>query len=144
MTRIDFYTRVPDKLRTACSLAAKACGQGLKVFVFCPDPDTAQRLDRLLWTVPALGFTPHCGPHDALAAVTPVIIDHRGEAPPHEDVLLNLRPEWPPCFSRFQRLLEIVSLDEADRAAARERYRFYRDSGYDIRTHDLGEPAAPS
>jgi len=57
-------------------------------------------------------------------------------------VLLNLRPEWPPFFSRFQRLIEIVSLDEQDRADARERFRFYRDRGYEIRTHDLSKNSA--
>ena len=60
----------------------------------------------------------------------------------HDEVLLNLRPEWPPFFSRFQRLIEIVSLDDEDRAAARERYRFYRDRGYEIRTHDLSKTSA--
>ncbi|RDJ93817.1 DNA polymerase III subunit chi, partial [Lacticaseibacillus rhamnosus] len=45
-------------------------------------------------------------------------------------------------FSRFQRLVEIVGTDASDRQAARERYRFYRDRGYEIRTHQLGEPAA--
>jgi DNA polymerase-3 subunit chi len=36
-------------------------------------------------------------------------------------------------------LIEIVSLDEQDRADARERFRFYRDRGYEIRTHDLSK-----
>ena len=139
MTQIDFYTHVPDKLRVACGLSAKACGQGLRVYVYCPDPDTAHRLDRLLWTTPAIGFTPHCAPHDSLAAVTPVIVDYLGDAPPHDEVLLNLRAEWPPFFSRFRRLIEIVGLDDEDRVRARARFRFYRDGGYEIRTHDLSK-----
>ena len=144
MTQIDFYTHVPDKLRVACTLAAKACGQGLKVFVYCPDPETAQRFDRMLWTTPAIGFTPHCGAHDPLAPVTPVIVGHEGEAPPHDEVLLNLRTEWPAFFSRFQRLIEIVSLDDEDAAKARERFRFYRDRGYELRTHDLSKASVDS
>ena len=139
MTQIDFYTHVDDKLRVACVLSAKAYGQGLKVFVSCPDPDTAHRFDRMLWTTPAIGFTPHCAAGDPLAAVTPVIVDHAGATPPHDEVLLNLRSESPPFFSRFQRLIEIVGLEEADRAEARERFRHYRDSGYEIRTHDLSK-----
>ncbi len=140
MTQIDFYTHVPDKLRAACALSAKAFAHGLKVAVFCPDADTAHRFDRMLWTTPAIAFVPHCAPEDPLAAVTPVIVDCRGEKLLHDEVLLNLRAEWPPFFSRFQRLIEIVSLDEEDRSRARERFRFYRDRGYDIRTHDLSKP----
>jgi DNA polymerase-3 subunit chi len=139
MTRIDFYTHVEDKLRTACSLAGKAYGLGLKVTVFCSDPDAAVRFDRLLWTTPAISFVPHCGPEDALAAETPVIVDFQGEKLLHDEVLINLRPEWPPFFGRFQRLVEIVSREEEDRAAARDRFRFYRDRGYEISTHDLGK-----
>jgi len=70
-----------------------------------------------------------------------VIVESRGKKFLHEDVLLNLRAEWPPSFSRFQRLVEIVGRDDADRAQARERFRHYRDRGYEIRTHDLSKTA---
>ena len=143
MTQIDFYTHVEDKLKTACTLAGKAHARGLKVTVFCPDADTAQRVDRMLWTTPPTGFVPHCAPADALAPETPVIVDFQGEKLLNDGVLLNLRPEQPPFFSRFQRLIEIVGLDEEDRSRARERFRFYRDRGYEIRTHDLSKPASP-
>jgi DNA polymerase-3 subunit chi len=139
MTRIDFYTHVEDKLKVACQLAGKAFARGMKIIVFCADREAAQRVDRALWMTPAIGFVPHCAPEDPLAAETPVIVDCRGEALVHEEVLVNLRPEWPPFFSRFQRLIEIVGTDAEDRAQARERYRFYRDRGYEIRTHDLGK-----
>jgi len=130
---------VDDKLRVACALSAKAFGQGLKVFVCCPDRETAQRFDRMLWMAPAIGFTPHCAPGDPLAPVTPVIVDYEGTIPPHDEVLLNLRGEWPSFFSRFKRLIEIVGLEDSDRADARNRFRYYRDSGYEIRTHDLSK-----
>lgn len=139
MTQIDFYTHVEDKLGTACRLAAKGYSAGQRVLVCCPDADTAGRFDRLLWTTPAIGFVPHCGAGDPLAQVTPVVVDHDAGDPPHDEILLNLRPEWPPLFSRFQRLIEIVSLDDEDRRGARARYRFYRDRGYEIRTHDLSK-----
>lgn len=142
MTQIDFYTQVDDKLQTACKLTAKARSLGLRVTLFCPDRETASRLDRMLWSVPATGFMPHCRPDDPLAAVTPVLIDSSGEIPLHDEVLINLHTEWPGCFSRFQRLAEIVSTDDADRSEARARFRFYRDRGYEIRTHDLSSRQA--
>jgi len=142
MTQIDFYTHVGNKLNIACKLAAKAHAQGLRVAVLCPDAATAQNFDRMLWTASPLAFVPHCHVAHPLAARTPVVIDHQGVAPTHDEVLLNLRAEWPPVFSRFQRLIEIVSQDDDDRSSARARFKFYRDRGYDIRTHDLsGTPA---
>ena len=137
MTQIDFYTHVEDKLRTACRLAAKAFSVDLRVMVCCPDADIAGRFDRLLWTTPAIGFIPHCLAGDPLAPVTPIVIDYLATEPAHDQILLNLQPERPALFSRFQRLIEIVSADDEDRRLARERFKFYRDRGYEIRTHDL-------
>lgn len=141
MTQIDFYTHVESKLHTACQLCAKATSQGLRLFVFTPDADTTRELDRLLWTTPATGFLPHCRPGDALAAITPVLVSDQAEPLPHDEVLLNLHPDVPTFFSRFQRVIEIVSRDEADRQQGRARYRFYRDRGYEMRDHDLGKSA---
>jgi DNA polymerase-3 subunit chi len=141
LTQIDFYFHVENKLHTACTLSAKAYSRGMRVLAFCPDTDTSQKLSRLLWTTHAVGFIPHCGATDPLAAVTPVIVDHDGANVPHDEVLINLGAEWPPFFSRFQRLIEIVSLDEDDRGRARTRFKFYRDRGYEIKSHDLSKSA---
>ena len=139
MTQIDFYFHVENKLHTACSLSAKACARGMRVLAFCSDAEACQKFSRLLWTAQAVSFIPHCAPGDPAAAVTPVIIDHAGSTLPHDDVLINLRTDWPPFFSRFQRLIEIVSLDEDDRSHARARFKFYRDRGYAIQNHDLSK-----
>lgn len=139
MTQIDFYTNVEDKLGTACRVAAKAYGLGKRLLVFCPNAEIAERMDRMLWTTPATGFIPHCSATDALAKETPVIIDHTGAEPICDQVLLNLRSEWPPFFGRFERLVEIVSLDDDDRQQGRERFKFYRDRGYELRIHDLAD-----
>ena len=139
MTRIDFYFEAEDKLRVACRLSAKAAQQKLRVLIYAPDEAEAQRIDKLLWTWQATGFLPHCMTRSPLAAQTPVLITHDPEDIPHDEVLLNLHSQWPPAFSRFQRLVEIVGRDDTDREAARERFRFYRDRGYEIVNHDLSK-----
>ena len=37
------------------------------------------------------------------------------------------------------KIKEGVGKDEADRGPARERYKFYRDRGYPLQAHQLGE-----
>jgi len=141
MTQIDFYTHVEDKLQTVCTLAAKALAKNVRMLILTPDAQTTEHVDKLLWTQPAIGFLPHCRGHHRLAQVTPIILDHVAEPVVHEQVLVNLCGESPTLFSRFERLIEIVSLDPTDRELARHRFRFYRDRGYDIRTHDLSQAA---
>jgi len=137
MTQVDFYIHVQDKLQTVCTLASKALARSMRVLILTPDPQTTDHVDKLLWMQPAIGFLPHCRSQHRLAAVTPIIVDHVAEPIVHEQVLINLNTECPALFSRFERVIEIVGTDEADRDAARERYRFYRDRGYEIRNHDL-------
>jgi DNA polymerase III subunit chi len=139
MTRIDFYFEAEDKLQVACRLSAKAAQQKLRVLIYAPDEAGAQRIDRMLWTWQATGFLPHCMTRSPLAAQTPVLITHDPDDTPHDEVLLNLHTQWPPAFSRFRRLVEIVSRDDEDREAARGRFRFYRDRGYEIVNHDLSK-----
>ena len=103
-----------------------------------PDAAQTERLSRLIWTHPSTGFVPHCRSGDRLAPVTPVIVDHVAEPLVHDQVLVNLCDQMPGFFSRFQRLVEIVGTGDTDREAARARFRFYRDRGYEIRTHQIG------
>jgi len=141
MTSIDFYFNSADKLQVACRLAGKAMAQGKRLLIYAPQADSAQRIDRMLWTWQATGFVPHCAAHDPLASETPVLIASAADAHAACDVLLNLAPDTPPAFERYERLLELVGQDEEDRRAARERYRFYRERGFRIADHDLGGAA---
>jgi len=142
MTEVLFYSNAENKLQTACTLTAKALARGMRVMLFTPDSATTDRLSKLIWSAPATGFVPHCRSTDRLAPVTPVIVDHVAEPLIHDQVLVNLCDQTPPFFSRFQRLVEIVGTEEVDREAARTRFRFYRDRGYEIRTHNLGTPTS--
>lgn len=141
MTQIDFYTHVDSKLQVVAALAGKALGRGMRMTILTPDAQTTERLDRVLWSQPAIGFLPHCRAHHRLAPVTPIILDHVAEPVIHEQVLVNLCADSPPVFSRYERLIEIVGHDEEDRGQARVRFRFYRERGYEIRTHDMSSNA---
>lgn len=137
MTSIDFYFNAQDRLQVACRLAGKAAAQKKRMVIYAPEAETAGRIDRMLWTWPATGFVPHCALHDPLAPDTPVLIAADAQTPPTCELLLNLGAECPPHFERFERLLEIVAADDAERQAGRGRYRFYLDRGYRISNHDL-------
>ena len=128
MTAIDFYTRVTDRLGVAAKLVAKAFAQHGRVRVLTSDASATEALD---------SFLPHCRADSRLAAETPIWVDHVLEHTGPAVVLINLHDEPPPFFSRFERLAEIAGIEETQAAAARERYRYYRERGYELRTHDL-------
>jgi DNA polymerase-3 subunit chi len=139
MTEVMFYTNAADKLHAACQLSSKALSRKMRVMILTPEAQVTDKMSRMLWTASAVAFNPHCSSTDKLAPITPIIVDHATAPVVHEEVLINLCNETPSYFSRFQRLVEIVTEDDDDRARGRERYRFYRDRGYQITTHDLGK-----
>ena len=137
MTSIDFYTHVADRLDAAVRVIGKAYAAYGSVRVLTPDRATTDALDRLLWVQSALSFLPHCRMDSAIAAETPIWIDEALEHAGPAAVLVNLNAKPAPFFSRFERLAEIVGTAEADVVAARERFRFYRERGYELRSHNL-------
>lgn len=139
MTQVFFYHGAADKLAAACALLGKAAAQKKPVLVYAPQAEVAGMLDRLLWTQPALGFTPHCRTDSPLAAETPILLADKLDQLPQDERLMNLALEIPPGFSRFQSLIEVVGQEDDDRAAARERVKFYKDRGYEVRYFDLSE-----
>jgi DNA polymerase III subunit chi len=137
VTRIDFYRYAEDKLRFACRLATIAFERSSKLVVYSSDAKVLETFDRALWTSHATKFVPHCYAGAAIADETPIVLSSSGDSLPHHDVLLNLDDEWPPFFSSFERVLEIVAADEEDKQRARARYVFYSKRGYDIKVNAI-------
>ena len=142
MTRVDFHFNVPDKVDYGCRLIRKIRRAGNRTVVFCDDVERLRRLDTALWSFSPLEFIPHVSATDPLAPRTPVLLTAaQAELPAsHYQVLVNLGTELPPFFTRFERVVEIVGADEPDRARARQRFRFYKDRGYPLETHEVRPP----
>ena len=123
-----------------CRLVDKAFRQGHRTYVLTANAESAARLDNLLWTFSGGSFVPHgvyTGADDQSAEAPPVMLGHREPPPAWYDVLVTLGPDVPSCFSRFERVAEVVGVGEEDKLRARERFRFYRDRGYPLETHEI-------
>lgn len=136
MTVIDFYHSAADRLAVVVRLVAKEAPARTPVRILTPDAGTTESVDRILWQAPPTSFLPHCRMDSPLAAATPVWIDHRLEHAGPASILVNLCADPPPFFSRFERLIEVVTGEEADVLAGRQRFRYYRERGYELRAHD--------
>ena len=139
MTRVDFHFNVPDKIDYGCRLIRKIRKAGQKAVVYCEDVARLRQFDAALWSFSPLEFIPHLMASDPLAARTPVILTSAVAELPHHEVLVNLGAELPQFFTRFERLVEVVSAGPEDRAQARQRFRYYKDRGYPLSTHEVGE-----
>lgn len=142
MTEVSFHFNVPDAMHYACRLLRKATRQGSRVTV-TGQGATLTALDRALWVFEPTEFIPHlvlrpgAAPAERLRATPVCLVEDPAQAL-HHDVLVNLGAEPPRGFESFERVIEIVSTDEADRAAARLRWKHYSARGYAIVRHEVG------
>lgn len=141
MTRVDFYILQGEdergRAQFACRLTEKAYLLGHRVYLHTESETQTRLLDELLWTFKQSSFLPHALDGPALNNAPPILLGHATETDAHSDVLINLAPTVPLFFSRFERVAEIVDQGEQRRQQGRERYCFYRDRGYELKSHQL-------
>ncbi len=142
MTRIEFYSNVVDKQHLLRSLVEKALLKHRQVTVLTEDVKCATDVSDGLWQLQPASFLPHVMAEHAHAAKTPIIIASKKNAAGQideviqDELLINLTEQEPQFFSRFTHLIEIVGNEESDKLSARQRYKFYRDRGYEIQHID--------
>ena len=150
MARIDFHSNVNDKLEYACRLTRKIWsatpeGEPVRNIVMVGENADLQKLNDLLWSFSGTDFLPHCLIEDEAAAETPIVLTHDFTSSalnnvPHADVMIHLGMRMPAdvaaLVARFPRIVEVVTVNEAERLAGRERYKAYRDLGHELHNFD--------
>lgn len=138
MTQIDFYIlHEGSRERIACRLIEKIYSQGKRIYVHTESEQQATQLDELLWTFRDGSFIPHERYQPGNATESPIQIGTHQAPETDSEVLINLTADVPLFFSHFLRVAELVAPNDTDRAQGRARFRFYRDRGYSLNTHDL-------
>jgi DNA polymerase-3 subunit chi len=141
VTEIAFYFNVPSRVGYACRLLRRAQRGGMALAVTGPG-EALDAIDQELWTFSAVDFLAHHRIERAaqipasLHATTIWLGANPIDAPRH-GALLNLGSEPPRGFETFERVFEVVSVDESDRHAARERWKSYARRGYPIKRHEV-------
>ena len=133
MTRINFYFNVINKQQLLTALVQGALKKRRRVTVLVSDAGKATETSASLWQQQAESFMPNVLVNDIVAAQTPIVIHWQENPLLQDDMLINLVQTAPIFFSRFTQLVELVGDDEKDKVAARARYKFYRDRGYEIK-----------
>lgn len=140
MTRIDFYILAEQgdtaRQQFACRLLQKTARLGHRIYLHCQDETRARQVDEMLWHYQTERFLPHRLIKDG-GAPCPVEIGFEQDPLEHDDLFINLAGAIPPFFSRFNRVCEIVTQDDATLQSTRSNYKFYKDRHYPLHNHDL-------
>lgn len=117
----------------ACELSASAWKLGKRVLIACETEQQALRIDEALWTRDHDSFTPHNLSGEITTYPTPIEItwgDRRNAQ--HRDLLISLQTKIPKFVNSFQHIIEFVPTEDEAKAQARERYKQYRQMGWQL------------
>lgn len=140
MARADFYLidkpRFRDQpLLLVCELARRAYASQQPTLILVRDEAQAEALDELLWAFDEDAFIPHQLAGDADDASTAVLIVLPGTTTPDRPLVINLRDEI--AGGDYQRVLEVIAADPAERDGSRQRWRQYQALGLALAKHDM-------
>ena len=145
--RIDFHLineSSPEAVWLyACRLLEKAYLKKNQVFVYCAHQQDAENLDELIWTFKPDSFIPHNLQGEGPEPPPPIQIGYGEEPRGFQDVLLNLSATIPPFWTRFHRIIEIVSADEEAKIISRDHFRAYRKQGCEPKIHPINAAPIP-
>lgn len=133
--QVDFYLlrRHVSKRVAACLVAARYGRERRRLCLHVGSRQEAEDMDKLLWTFSDTEFVPHSlagedAPEDATVLVSwPQVGGAAG------CTILNLADGTLSPVPEQCRVIELVVPEDAEKAAARERFREYRDSGLEPR-----------
>jgi DNA polymerase III subunit chi len=140
MPRADFYLIDKPRFREqplllVCELTKKAFAAQQPTLILTRDFEQAEALDELLWEFEQDSLIPHQLAGDDDDEHTAVLIVPPGIDTPDRPLLINLRETCP--AGTFQRVLEVVAADPAERDGSRVRWREYQQRGFELNKFDM-------
>lgn len=135
--QVDFYitrhTRFEDNAGLCIKLIQKAYSRELSIDVQLASLDLTLDIDKRLWTEHPMSFIPH---HTSKSSTQLLhVAKKRTEKP---DMLINCSRPGQLIHDRWSRLLQIVPKEDNVLTQARERYRYYQQQGYLVKSHNIG------
>jgi len=126
------------RLRHACQLVDAAYKDGKRAAIQVSDSSEAQKFDDMLWTFRDQAFIPHeiATPSSPSHARIVALI---GTTTPRSfsKQLINLATSIPDDLESIDYVIEVVDGDAQRKQLARERYKHYRDRGWQLETKNL-------
>lgn len=134
-TVVTFHFNVAARVPYLCRLLRKVSCAGMTAWVRLP-PDELSELDHALWATHQEDFLAHARVGQPEAPHSPIVLSDGSPPDRAMQVLVNCLPDLAPQAQAHARVVELVGVDEAERAEARQRWRQYVQAGLTPATHD--------
>ena len=134
MTAINFYHLQQSTLEQALAqLLEKVLASKARAIVLAGSEERVGALDAALWTLPPHSFLPHGSRQEGHGEGQPVWLTTEDECPNGASVLVLTDGMASERMGEYERCLELFDGKDPDAvAAARERWRCYREEGHEL------------
>ncbi|MCH9758659.1 MAG: DNA polymerase III subunit chi [Proteobacteria bacterium] len=150
MTRVIFYVGIADRRAFLYRFLHRKVFLPQQTALIYGSEEAVTELDRMLWEE---GFLPHQrldsdsgdreegGDGEESGNEAPIILTSTAPAPEYScDIFISLTAEVPKALiGRFNTCVDIIGTSETSKQAGRERYRYFKDNGYQLEVVDMSK-----
>jgi DNA polymerase-3 subunit chi len=131
-TTIQFYHLLStSRARAVPKLMEKALSSGAKVVMLAGNDTALKEMSDALWSNDPASFLPHGGARDGHSSEQPIYLTLADENPNGAEILCVLDGSLPASAASYSKLLDVFDgNNEAEVAAARQRWAHYKSQGY--------------
>ncbi len=122
-------------------LAQHFARQGAKVYLNCNDKAHAEQLAEIFWQIDADKYMAHNLVGEGPKYATNIEIGYEGVKPSwNRQLVINLAENETTFANKFAEVVDFVPCEEKAKQLARERYKIYRQAGYQLQTIEIQHP----
>ncbi|WP_394249458.1 DNA polymerase III subunit chi [Vibrio profundi] len=122
-------------------LASHFAKQGAKVYLNCNDKQHAEMLAEYFWQADADQFIAHNLVGEGPKYATNIEIGYQDVKPNwNRQLVINVADNNTTFANAFAQVVDFVPCEEKAKQLARERYKIYRQAGYQLQTIEIQHP----
>lgn len=146
MANATFYIVPPDSTQASPEgfahyvlfLAQHFAKQGAKVYLNCNDKVHAEQIAERFWQVDPAQFIAHNLVGEGPKYATNIEIGYQAVKPSwNRQLVINLADNKTTFANKFAEVVDFVPCEEKAKQLARERYKIYRQAGYQLQTVNI-------
>ena len=112
--------------------------QGAKVYLNCNNKAHAEQIAERFWQVDSSEFMAHNLVGEGPRYATNIEIGYQGVKPSwNRQLVINLAENETTFANKFAEVVDFVPCEEKAKQLARERYKIYRQAGYQLQTIEI-------
>ncbi len=145
MVQVSFYvlptSNEASRQKLLLKILEKAYLAEEPALLYSDNQELIRFLDRKLWELPHIEFLPHAviTTEEDINEADFIYLSDKMWPLPHRSLIINIHPFVPDDVKNglYPRVFEVITQDPQVLEESRNRYRLYRQLGFEIETHKL-------